>query len=120
MINALNYIFVESLFPITSRVSFVTDLTSEKVYCKSSDFYEALKNPYKFRVDDVKDIKTKIEMGTSLVIDLSNKQVFNFDEMDKIILQKKVIREPGNRGKNSFEDMNRYIENLVNKNYPKN
>lgn len=116
MLNARNFIFVESLFPQTSRLSFVTDLTSEKTYCKAFDFYDTLKKIYKFKVDEVKDIKVKIDMGSSLVLDLEKRVAFNFDEIDKVILQRRVIREGTKNKEDTFSSLNRYVEDLVNKN----
>jgi len=114
VIEAKLYLFVESVPPFVNSVRYITDLSAEKVTCKSEDFYESLKTEYFFKRDTVGDIKTKLGCGSSLILDLENKEVYRYDELDKIKLRSGPIRIAHKNVTNPREAQNRMVERIVN------
>jgi hypothetical protein len=80
------------------------------------DFYDTLKQHYKFGRPAIQEIDEKLKCGTRIIIDLTNEGVFRMDD-EFVIKGTKVIRDPRPNKQGSFAKISERIEKIVKDNY---
>ena len=117
MLDAKVFVFIEPILGTDNRLRYITDISDDRVICTQDEFFTILKQHYKFKVDQMVDFKTKLNSGMSLIIDLEKKVDYRYDDRDKFLIRKKIIRDERPKSPEDFEIINKKVENIVKRNF---
>lgn len=117
MLEAKAWVYIEPVLPneFVKRVQYITDLSSDSIFCSQDDIEKSLLEEFFCSRDLVSEMRDLFKGGRAVIINLIDNKIFKWDE-DPITVKSGVVgKKPEDKIFNKFEKINKRVFDIVNK-----